>query len=122
MQVWWKWHTHLIQAQMPTGIKGSTPFTCTRNSCPAKLYNDCGEAKALADKGQPHELEYCAGRLMVGRQTHYLEATFNSFVRTHSLRRNSRRGWILRFNYHRLPSPTVMADNEDMWLCHLPRV
>ena len=81
MQVWWKWHTHLIQAQMPTGIKGSTPFTCTRNSCPAKLYNDCGEAKALADKGQPHELEYCAGRLMVGRQTHYLEATFNSFVR-----------------------------------------
>ena len=45
--------------------------------------------------------KYCAGRLTVGRQTHYLETTFNSFVRNHSLRRNSRRGWILRFNYHR---------------------
>lgn len=26
---------------------------------------------------------YCAGRLMVGRESHYLETRFKSFVRTH---------------------------------------
>ena len=55
--------------------------------------------------------KYCAGRLTVGRQTHYLETTCNSFVRTHLLRQNSRRGWILRFNYHRLP-----RTGGDRWL------
>ena len=42
---------------MPKWIESSILSARTRNSCPAKFYNDCGEAKALVDKGQPHELE-----------------------------------------------------------------
>lgn len=119
-------------ASLVVGVMRINDRDRKKNSCPAKLCNDCGEAKALADKGQPHELEYCAGRLTVGRQTHYLETPCNSDVRTHACftsvqaiaakTLDSRRGWILRFNYHRLLCPTAMADNEDMWLCHLSRV
>lgn len=60
MQVWWNGLHMAFKMPRQKRLEGSNPSTCTRNSCPAKLCNDCGEAKALADKGQPHELEYGA--------------------------------------------------------------
>lgn len=56
MQVWWNGLHMALKMPRQKCLEGSNPSTCTRNSCPAKLCNDCGEAKALADKGQPHEL------------------------------------------------------------------
>lgn len=111
-----------FKLRCPLGLRVRLPSLVPEIRVPLSSVMIVARLRRWQIRGNRTNYKYCAGRLTVGRQTHYLETTCNSFVRTHSLRRNSRRGWILRFNYHRLPSPTAMADNEDMWLCHLPRV